>query len=123
MKIAFVTSDLAHINESFGNANQFAIFDVEEEGFSLAKVVEIDGGNTAKAERLQAKIEAVQGCAMLFCHSIGAEAAAAMVKHRIHPVKLGKNVELQNLLSTIQKALGHNPPPWIRKIVSGQSRP
>ncbi|MGE4399739.1 MAG: NifB/NifX family molybdenum-iron cluster-binding protein, partial [Campylobacterales bacterium] len=63
MKVAFATKDLVSVDEHFGWAKQFAVYDITKDGFKLAEVVKSEESPENEDDKINSKIDAVRGCA------------------------------------------------------------
>ena len=117
MKVAFATKDMINIDEHFGWAKQFAIYEVNKDGSSLSSVVKTQEGVDMEDEKINSKIEAINDCAIVYCQAIGPTAAAKVIKNHIHPIKVEKLLSIEEALSSLQTMLKGNPPPWIKRII------
>lgn len=118
MKVAFATKDLVSVDEHFGWAKQFAVYDITKDGFKLAEVVKSEESPENEDDKINSKIDAVRGCAIVYCQAIGPTAAARVVKAQIHPIKVEKVIPIEEALSSLVAMLNGNPPPWIKRIVA-----
>lgn len=132
MKVAFATTDGTSVNEHFGRAGMFAVYDMGQEGYRLVEMRKFaDGvdtavtgtrdGGEAHEDAVQAKVERLADCKIIFLTELGGPSAARLVKKGIMPMKVKEaasiNDELERLLETIRKS----PPPWLRKAMSERS--
>ncbi|WP_142847675.1 nitrogen fixation protein NifX [Telmatospirillum sp. J64-1] len=124
MRIAFATGDMKTVDAHFGSARKMAIYDVSVDEATFIEAIafdEVSSQDGVHAEdgddRLGAKIEALQGCAMLFVLAIGGPAAARVVNSRIHPVKLPRPESIEAVIARLQGQMAGTPPPWMRKIL------
>lgn len=118
MKIAFATKDLVNVDEHFGWAKQFAVYDVTKDGFKLDTIVKTEDTPEVEDEKINSKISAIQGCSIVYCQAIGPTAAARVVKSQIHPIKVEKVTPIEEALSSLVAMLNGNPPPWIKRIIA-----
>lgn len=118
MKVAFATKDLVSVDEHFGWAKQFAVYDITKEGFTLSEVVKSEESPENEDDKINSKIDAVRGCAIVYCQAIGPTAAARVVKAQIHPIKVEKVIPIEEALNSLVAMLNGNPPPWIKRIVA-----
>jgi len=68
--------------------------------------------------KLAPKLDAIKDCAILYVAAIGGSAAARVVAHGIHPIKVNQPEEINHLLTKFQEVLKGNPPPWLRKVLT-----
>lgn len=120
MKVAFATKDLEMINDHFGWSEQFAIYDVTKEGYTLVEVVKTEreqAGEDVEASKIQSKIDAIAGSSILYCEAIGPTAAAKVIHNKIHPIKVPEPKPIDEALNELVTMLNGNPPPWIKRII------
>lgn len=118
MKVAFATKDLVSVDEHFGWAKQFAVYDITKDGFKLSEVVKSEESPENEDDKINSKIDAVRGCAIVYCQAIGPTAAARVVKAQIHPIKVEKAIPIEEALNSLVRMLNGNPPPWIKRIIA-----
>lgn len=119
MKIAFATQDLKTVDAHFGWAKNLAIYNFSPESYSLDRVVsfEADLAEDGNEDKLVPKIDALDGCAILYVAAIGGSGAARVIAKKIHPVKLEKPEVITDLLDRLQVLVRKTPPPWLRKAL------
>lgn len=119
MKVAFATQDLKHVDAHFGWAKNIAIYELSPTGYSLAITVQFEGDlrEDGNEDKLAPKLEAIHDCALLYVAAIGGSAAARVVAHKIHPVKLAETQEIEDVLKNLQEVINGTPPPWLRKAL------
>lgn len=119
MKVAFATKDLENVNDHFGWAKKFAIYEVTKDGYKLDKIVSTEEEDpTEEDDKISAKLALIDGASILYCQAIGANAAARVVKAQIHPVKIPEPELIETVLKKMIEMLKTNPPPWIRRIIA-----
>jgi len=118
MKVAFATKDLTSIDEHFGWAKQFAVYEITKDGFTLSSIVKSEDTPEVEDEKINSKIAAIQGCSIVYCQAIGPTAAARVVKNQIHPIKVEKVTPIEEALNSLVAMLNGNPPPWIKRIIA-----
>ncbi len=122
MKVGFATNDNILINDHFGWAKNFAIYEINMDGFKFLenRYFEEELEELNKVDR---KIEGLRDLKIVFVESIGGTAAARVVKSGIHPVvKKGDRlkpapVKIEEVMEELQAVLSKNPPPWLKKII------
>lgn len=120
MKVAFTTSDNCHIDAHFGSAKQIALYDVSSEGYNFLETIQF-GGNLdedGNEDKLVPKVEALQGCSIVYVSAIGGSAANRLVNHKITPLR-PKNEEatITETLDELVTTLQGTPPAWLRKVL------
>ncbi|MFP4333145.1 MAG: nitrogen fixation protein NifX [Campylobacterales bacterium] len=118
MKVAFATKDLENINEHFGWAKQFAIYDVNKDGYKISEIVKTDEAIDDEEGKIKNRIEAIKGSSILYCEAIGPTAAAKVIHSKIHPIKVTEPKSIDEAAKELVKMLNGNPPPWIKRIVA-----
>lgn len=125
MKIAFATQDLQRVDAHFGWAKNLAVYEISPEGYHLVEAIQFAGElkEDGNEDKLTPKIEAIKDCAILYVSAIGGSAAARVVAHKIHPVKVNQPEAINEILGKLQEVLKGAPPPWLRKALNkGQER-
>lgn len=123
MKVAFASEDGVHIDAHFGRSKRMFFYEVDPEGYRFASELAFLGDQKgAESEsKLNARIEALKGCAIVYMAQVGPSAAAKLVGKRIHPIKAKETDEILDALKRLVAMLGTNPPPWIRKILAREA--
>lgn len=119
MKVAFATQDLKQVNAHFGWAQNILIYELSETHCQLAQHVHYEGAleEDGNEDKLTPRIEAIQDCALLYVAAIGGSAAARVIAHKIHPVKVAESETIAQVLEKLQQVLRTTPPPWLRKAL------
>lgn len=117
MKVAFTSSDGRIIDEHFGTAGQFRIWDVGPERAEPVGAVSAITTSDDEEDRISARASAIAGCAIVYTVKIGGPAAAKLVARRIHPMKTGAPVPIEEVVAKLQEVLRGRPPPWLRKAM------
>lgn len=124
MRIAFATQDMTVVDAHFGGAKNIAIYDVSKDSSKFLEALQFDmtsaedGNHDESVDRLSVKIDALEGCAMLFTLAIGGPAAARVVAKKVHPVKLPRPEPIAEVIARLQTTLAGSPPPWMRRIMA-----
>jgi nitrogen fixation protein NifX len=126
MKIAFTTQDSLYVNAHFGSAKQLDIYDINQEGYTLAETVTF-GGNLKEdgnEDKLEPKMSALQNCTIVYVGDIGPSAAARLINKCITPIKSPEpNAEIKDILDRLVVTLKGSPPPWLRKALRQDQAP
>ncbi|TVR83552.1 MAG: nitrogen fixation protein NifX [Rhodospirillales bacterium] len=124
MKIAFATQDLKTMDAHFAGARNLAIYDIGPDGYRFLEAIRFDVASNedglhaeAHEDRLTPRVDALDGCALLFVLAIGGPAAARVVNRKIHPVKLPRPEPIAQILDRVQAMINGTPPPWLRKAL------
>jgi nitrogen fixation protein NifX len=119
MKIAFATQDLQRVDAHFGWAKNLAVYEISPEGYNLIEAIQFSGDlqEDGNEDKLAPKLEAIKDCAILYVAAIGGSAAARVVAHKIHPIKVHEPEVISEILAKLQEVLKGEPPPWLRKAM------
>jgi nitrogen fixation protein NifX len=121
LRVAFATSDSETINDHFGWARLFLIYDVSPTGyFKVGKIqfAEADEAEECNPENKHfAKIKALKTCHIVYSQSIGGPAAARLTQQKIHPLVAKDNPTIESVLNNLKQVLNGPTPPWLRKII------
>jgi nitrogen fixation protein NifX len=117
VKIAFTSSDGRIIDQHFGQATQFWIWELGPETAEPLGAVVIGPTGTDEEDRIAARAAAIVGCAVVYTMQIGGPAAAKLVSRRIHPMKTGAEVPVAEAVAKLQEVLRGRPPPWLRRLM------
>lgn len=117
MKVGFATTDNILINDHFGWAKNFAIYEINPEGFTFLENRVFAEEETEELNKIDRKIEGLRDLKIIFVESIGGTAAARVVKSGIHPVKSKPDDKIEDVIKNIKTVLSNNPPPWLKKII------
>lgn len=131
MKVAFATTDGVTVDEHFGRAGQFAIYEFNPEATDFAflemrtfsegrdTAIEQSRGNEAEHERLvQSKVEKLADCRLIFIEQIGGPSAARLSRKGIMPLKVKDVLLIQENLAKLSETIRSNPPMWLRKALN-----
>jgi len=126
MKVAFASTDKVHIDEHFGQAKEFYVWEIGPEEASFSGVIQVQSeadmpGHTD--DKIEARGAALSDCALVYVAEIGGPAAARLVQKRIHPLKSKDREPIVDVVAKLQEVLKGNPPPWLRKAMLKGERP
>ena len=119
MKVAFASTDKLHIDEHFGQAEFFYLWEVGPEEASFCGVVQVKAESEAghSDDKIEARAAALADCALVYVAEIGGPAAARLVAKKIHPLKSKDQEPIVSVVEKLQEVLKNNPPPWLRKAM------
>jgi nitrogen fixation protein NifX len=122
VKIGFATSDRRAVDQHFGAAEAFAIYELDE---SVARLVEVAQFTETEMDghegKLAAKVELLLGCAAVYCNAAGASAIQQLLAAGIQPMRVDEGSSIDELLSGVQKSMASEPPLWLAKHLKAQS--
>jgi nitrogen fixation protein NifX len=123
MKIAFTTSDGKTIDQHFGMATMFHVWEVGPETAAFAHEVAVIPAGDDEEDRIAARASAVAGCTIVYTLQIGGPPAAKLVASGIQPMKTGEPAPIAEVVGKLQAVLRAAPPPWLRKAMTRDSEP
>lgn len=123
MKVAFASTDKVHVDEHFGRAEAFYIWDVGPEEAAFSGVVQVKSEGDDEADRIEARCAGLADCALVYVAQIGGPAAARLVAKKIHPIKSKEQEPITAVVEKLQEVLRGSPPPWLRKAMLKNERP
>jgi nitrogen fixation protein NifX len=118
MRVAFTSSDGATVDEHFGKAEHFDVWEVGPDRAEFVERVSAIVTGSDEEDRTVARASAIAGCAIVYTLQIGGPAAAKLVSRRIHPMKTQAEVPVAEVVGRLQGVLRGNPPPWLRKAMN-----
>jgi len=129
MRIAFATQDLKTLDAHFAGARNMAIYEISPDGWHFVEAVRFDMASNedgvhaeTEEDRIGPRVDAIAGCSILFVLAIGGPAAARVVNHRIHPIKVPHPEPIADVLERVRTMLNGSPPPWLRKVLEPERR-
>jgi nitrogen fixation protein NifX len=123
MKVAFATTDKVHVDEHFGRAEKFLIWEIGPEEAAFSGVVQVKTEGDDEADRIEARCAGLADCALVYVAEIGGPAAARLVAKKIHPIKSKEREPIATVVEKLQEVLRGSPPPWLRKAMLKGERP
>jgi nitrogen fixation protein NifX len=131
MKIAFATTDGNTIDEHFGRAGSFAVYEITDSGHQFVEIRKFSDGldhtivdtrdkGQVHDDAVQAKVDKLADCKLIYLTEIGGPSAARLVQKGIMPMKMKEPVQIQSALKQLGDTLKNSPPPWLRKAMNRQ---
>lgn len=132
MKIAFATTDGFKVDEHFGRAGMFAIYEFKNDSFKFIEFRKFADGRDLEIEttkgkgqihddRVESKVEKLKDCKIIYLTEIGGPSAARLVKRGMMPVKVNNVVSIEESLKRLLETIQKSPAPWLRKLVNSVS--
>ncbi len=117
MRVAFTSTTGESIDQHFGHAEHFFVWEVgPDEAAPVGRVDALAVGD--EEDRTIARASAIAGCAIVYTQQIGGPAAAKRVSRRIHPMKTGEALPVAAAVARLQEVLRGRPPPWLRRLLA-----
>ena len=129
MKVAFATTDNMNVNEHFGRAGSFAVYDMTEGGYRFVEIRKFADGmdRTVMDSRengplhesaVQNKVDRLADCKLIYLTEIGGPSAARLVQKGIMPMKVKEPLAIESALQQLAETIKTSPPPWLRKAMN-----
>lgn len=122
VKIAFATRDRKVVDQHFGAAEAFAIYELGEAGgkpearlVELAQFTDSDVIMDGHEGKLAGKIALLEGCAAAYCNAVGASAVKQLLAANIQPMKVEEGASIDALLAGLGQSMANDPPAWMLK--------
>jgi nitrogen fixation protein NifX len=132
MKVAFATTDGINVDEHFGRAGMFAVYELTNENYSFVElrkfadgldsaIVETRGQGELHDDRVQSKVDKLADCKIIYLIEIGGPSAARLIKKGIMPVKVKESVTIEDSMKRLLDTVKGTPPPWLKKALNMNS--
>ena len=122
LRVAFASTDRVRVNQHFGAAEGFAVYDVEPGRATLVGVAEFSAesmdGNEGK---LAAKVDFLAGCAAVYVLAIGGSAIKQLTARGITPIRIDESDRIDELLRDISTAIDAGGVAWIDRAIAAQA--
>lgn len=116
MRVAFTSTSGNTIDQHFGQASHFWVWEVGPDAAApVGRVEALAVGD--EEDKTVARATAIAGCAIVYTQQIGGPAAAKLVSRRIHPMKTGEPLPVEAAVARLQEVLRGRPPPWLRRLL------
>jgi nitrogen fixation protein NifX len=123
IRVAFATSDLKKVDQHFGSAERFALYDVIPAEHSLHEVFEFgaldEDGNERK---LLEKFVALDGCVAVYCLAVGPSAVRQLMGVGIQPIKVAFGTTITSLLQELHRELQQGPQGWLARALAAREQ-
>lgn len=131
MRVAFATTDGITVDEHFGRAGKFAVYELNQEGYRFigmrqfaegrdSAVEETKGMGQAHDDRVQVKVDKLADCRIIYLTEIGGPSAARLARKGIMPVKVKEAVSIEESLKKLLETARTSPPPWLKKALCSE---
>ncbi len=123
IKVAFASTDRSRVNQHFGAAEGFAIYEVTPDRATLVGVAEFaEEAMDGNEDKLTAKVDFLEGCAAVYVMAIGASAIKKLMTRGIQPIRTNEVDAIDDLLLEISKAMTEGGVAWIDRALAGQEK-
>lgn len=123
LKVAFASTDRSRVNQHFGAAEGFAVYEVTPNKATLVGVAEFaEEAMDGNEDKLAAKVDFLDGCAAVYVMAIGASAIKKLLAKGIQPIRVDEVDGIDELLSGISQAMREGGVAWIDRAVAAQEK-
>jgi len=133
MKIAFATTDGINVDEHFGRAGKFAIYDLTRQGYDFVEIrrfsdgvdssiVKTKGLGQIHDDRVAGKVDRLSDCRIVYMTEIGGPSAARLIKKGMMPIKVKEVVSIEESAKRLLETIKGSPPPWLVKILNSEEQ-
>ncbi len=124
VRVAFASDDRVRVNQHFGAAEGFIIYDVGVDRANLVALGEFPAtAMDGNEDKLATKIDFLAGCAAVFVMAIGASAIRQLLAAGIQPVRVDAADQIETILADIQTGMRAGGVPWIDKALAAGRQP
>jgi nitrogen fixation protein NifX len=132
MRVAFASTRGTTVDEHFGRAGAFAIYDVTPEGATFlelrrvsdsdldTEVVVTRGMGDLHDAAVAGKIEKLADAKIVYFTEIGGPSAAKLVRRGVMPLKVEALTPIGQLTDQLVERIRTNPAPWMRKALAAE---
>ncbi|EIC20199.1 dinitrogenase iron-molybdenum cofactor biosynthesis protein [Thiorhodovibrio frisius] len=116
IRVAIASNNGELLDGHFGSCERFLVYQVSLDQVRLIDCREIDD-RQADDDKNGYRAGLIADCQLLYVVSVGGPAAAKVVKHNIHPIKVPDGGAAPALIAELQQIIGDKTPPWLAKIM------
>lgn len=123
LRVAFATTDMKHVDQHFGAAQSFAIYEVGPYLWRLNEACEFTAPEANSEGKLVEKVSLIDNCAAVYCNAIGASAIRALLNAGVQPVKVSEGAAIAALVEDLQSEIREGPTAWVAKAIQATMNP
>jgi len=121
LRVAFASTDRVRVDQHFGAAAAFAVFDVSADAAPLVEVAEfLDSAQDGFDAKLPAKIATLAGCGAVYCLAVGASAVKQLLAAGIQPIRVEEGASIDGLIADLQQEIASGPGGWLAKALKSR---
>ena len=123
IKVAFATTDRLRVNQHFGAAEAFAIYEVTPDKATLVGIGEFaEEAMDGNEDKLIAKVDFLEGCAAVYVMAVGASAIKKLMAKGIQPIRTAEVDAVDELLAEISLAMTEGGVAWVDRAMAAQAK-
>ena len=121
LKVAFASTDMRHVDQHFGSARAFVMYEVDPFSATMTDTVEFGAlAQDGNEDKLDAKIQALADCAAVYVQAIGGSAVSKLARIGVQPMKVQHGAPIAHLVENLQDELREGPSAWIARALSAE---
>ena len=121
IKVAFASTDRRRVNQHFGAAEGFVVYEISPDKATLVGVAEFaEEAMDGNEDKLTAKVDFLAGCAAVYVMAIGASAIKKLMAKGIQPIRVNEIDAVDDLLVEISSAMREGGVAWIDRALAAQ---
>lgn len=119
VRIAFATRDRRRVDQHFGAARSFAIYQIGPDHARQVSIAEFGRQDRdGNEDKLLVKLQVLRGCAAVYCQAAGASAIRQLLAMGVQPVKVAEGSEIEMLIRALQAELRDAPSGWLARALT-----
>ena len=123
IKVAFASTDRTRVNQHFGAAEGFVVYEVTPDKATLVGVAEFaEEAMDGNEDKLGAKVDFLEGCAAVYVMAIGASVIKKLMARGVQPIRINEIDAVDDLLSEISKAMSDGGVAWIDRAIAAHTK-
>ena len=120
IRVACASNRSDRIDAAYGTCARFLIYQVSVQEARLIDIREVNVSGNASV-RFEARACLIGDCHVLCALTLGATAAASVVRAGVHPLRVGVPQSADRLLTSLQDVMSGSPPPWMDNLMRGNT--
>lgn len=133
MKVAFATTSGEAVDEHFGRASTFAVYDVTPTGSEFVEmrrvadgefdeqIVATRGLGSLHEDAVDAKIGKLADVKIVYFSEIGGPSAAKLIRAGIMPLKTATGTGILSAADRLVETMRTQPAPWMRRALAADA--
>src|SRR5574343_39177 len=123
LKVAFASTDRTRVNQHFGAAEGFVVYEVTPDKATLVGVAEFaEEAMDGNEDKLGAKVDFLEGCVAVYVMAIGGSAIKKLMDKGIQPMRVDEVDGIDELLRQISQAMREGGVAWIDRALAAQAK-
>lgn len=116
--VAFATRNGEHVNQHFGSAQGFDVYEVNNSGFTqLASKRFEKEKQDGNEDKLKPKLAFLHGCDLVYVGSIGGSATKQLVMLGINPVQVKGAKAITDIIKELEQELNGEMSPMLARVM------